>query len=83
MQTTEELSRVPLHQLIATEAALMCPEIDLAERVRIGRQALLMADDSAVELARRQVAFNIGHDVTLWLLQIIDSARARREPGRS
>lgn len=66
-----------LDQLFA-EAALTCPDIDLVEWVRVGAQALEMAADCSIDPPHREVARQLGLDVSVWLLSIIDSARARQ-----
>lgn len=72
---------VPLGQLLAAEAALICPDIDLAEWVRVGRQAIDMAEDPSVDAPRRAAAQEIGIGIASGLATLAGRAVRRRLTG--
>lgn len=67
--------------LIQDEAALTYPGFDLINFVRRGTEALEIAGDPTVELARRRVALNMGCTVSLFILRLREAARARHGHG--
>jgi hypothetical protein len=69
----------PLAALAAEEAARVCPDLDLGEWCRVGRQALDMAADTAIDLPRRAVALQIGFASAGLVARLMRSASARRE----
>jgi hypothetical protein len=78
--TTANDPDVSLGQFLA-EARLRYPNVDLLESISAGCQALEMASDCNLDYAQREAARRHGFDVALWLMSLIDAARARQGAG--
>lgn len=80
MTTSENecANKAPLYELLASEAAIVCPDVDLDSNMRLCLHALEVSRDDTLAPDRREFARCIGLDLAQWLVRLADSARTRQ-----
>jgi len=69
----------PMADLVAEEAARVCPEVDVALWIRQGRQALELAQDRTIDAPRRELFRQIAFATAEFVGRLAVAAAARRQ----